>query len=136
MRRLGTGRNAVRIDGEKAHPTDLRPPRRYRRVGASNQLQSLQAGVSVLADDDVVVHGNPERAGDVDDRLGHLDVGLRGRRIAGGVVVHQDDRGRGQLERALDDLARLDRRVVDRTGLLQLIGNELVALVEQLSFAA
>jgi hypothetical protein len=44
----------------------------------------------VLADDDVVVHGNAERAGDVDDRLGHLDVGLRRRGIAGGVVVRED----------------------------------------------
>jgi hypothetical protein len=42
----------------------------------------------------VVVHGDAERAGDVDDRLGHLDVGLRRRWIAGRVVVHQDDRGR------------------------------------------
>ena len=41
----------------------------------------------VLADDDVVVHVDAERAGDVDDRLGHLDIGLRRRRIAGGVVV-------------------------------------------------
>ncbi len=43
----------------------------------------------VLADDDVVVHGNAERGGDLDDRLGHVDIGLRGRRIAGGVIVHQ-----------------------------------------------
>lgn len=43
----------------------------------------------VLADDDVVMHGNAERGGDLDDRLGHLDVGLGGRRIAGGVVVHE-----------------------------------------------
>jgi len=43
----------------------------------------------VLADDDVVVHGDAERRGDVDDRLGHLDVGLRRRRIAGRVVVHE-----------------------------------------------
>jgi hypothetical protein len=43
----------------------------------------------VLADDDVVVHGDAERGGDVDDRLGHLDVGLRRRRIAGGVIVHE-----------------------------------------------
>ena len=39
------------------------------------------------ADDDVVVHGNAERGGDVDDRLRHLDIGLRRRRIAGGMVV-------------------------------------------------
>jgi hypothetical protein len=43
----------------------------------------------VLADDDVVVHGNAERGGDVDNRLGHMDIGLRRRRVAGRVVVHQ-----------------------------------------------
>jgi len=42
----------------------------------------------VLADDDVVVHGNAERGGDLDDRFGHMDIGLRRRRIARGVVVH------------------------------------------------
>lgn len=42
-----------------------------------------------LADDDVIVHGNPQRLCDVDDRFGHLDVGLRGRGIAGGMVVHE-----------------------------------------------
>ena len=44
--------------------------------------------MTVLADDDVVVHGDAERAGDIDDRLCHLDVGLRRRRITGGVIVH------------------------------------------------
>jgi hypothetical protein len=43
-----------------------------------------------FADDDVVVHGNAQRCCDVDDRLGHLDVGLRGCRVAGRMVVHQD----------------------------------------------
>src|ERR1700694_3460912 len=61
----------------------------------SNQLQPLQARMPVLADDDVIVHGDAERAGDVDDRAGHLDIRLRRRRIAGGVVVHQQDRGGG-----------------------------------------
>jgi len=48
--------------------------------------------MAVLADDDVIVDGEAERRGDVDDRPRHLDVGLRGRRIAGGVVVHQHTR--------------------------------------------
>ena len=43
----------------------------------------------VLADDDVVVHGNAERFGDIDDGSRHLDVGLRRRGIAGGVVVQK-----------------------------------------------
>jgi hypothetical protein len=48
----------------------------------SNQPQPLETGVAFLADDDVVVHGNAERLGDLDDGLGHLDVGTRGRRVA------------------------------------------------------
>jgi hypothetical protein len=54
---------------------------------SSDQLESLQARMSVLADDNVIMHGNAERPGDVDDRLGHVNIGLRRRRIAGGVVV-------------------------------------------------
>ncbi len=46
----------------------------------------------VLADDDVVVHGNAERAGDLDDRLRHLDVGAGRRGIAGGMVVQDPTR--------------------------------------------
>jgi hypothetical protein len=45
--------------------------------------------VAVFADDDVVVDGDAERTGDVDDRLGHLDIGLRGCRIAARVVVDE-----------------------------------------------
>ena len=43
----------------------------------------------VLADDDVVVHGDAERLRYLDDRPRHLDVGSRGRRIAAGMIVHQ-----------------------------------------------
>ena len=58
-------------------------------TSTSNQLQPLEAGMAVLADDDVVVHGNAERLGDVDDRLRHLNVGARRRRVAGRMIVHQ-----------------------------------------------
>src|SRR3954453_7136774 len=47
------------------------------------------------------------------------------------MVVHQDQRGRGQFQRALDHLARIDRGVIDGAGLLHLVGDELVALVEE-----
>ena len=43
----------------------------------------------ILADDDVVVHGNAERARHLDDRLRHLDVGARGRWVARGMVVQE-----------------------------------------------
>jgi hypothetical protein len=85
----------------------------------------------VLADDEVIVHGNAERCGDVDDRLCHLDIRLRRRRVAGGVIVHQEDRGRRQFQRPLDHFARIDRRVIDRANLLHLVGYQLIALVEK-----
>ncbi|MDT4874841.1 hypothetical protein FQZ97_1101690 [compost metagenome] len=47
------------------------------------------------------------------------------------MIVDKDDRGCRQFERALDDLARIDRRVVDGAGLLDLIGDRHVALVEE-----
>ena len=67
----------------------------------------------ILADDQMVVHRDAERFRDLDDRLRHLDVGARGRGVAGGMVVHQDDRGGGELERALDHFAGINRRVID-----------------------
>jgi hypothetical protein len=60
------------------------------RTGSpSDQPHPLQTRMPVLADDDVVVHGNAERGGDIDDRPGHLDIGLRRRRVAGGMIVHE-----------------------------------------------
>jgi hypothetical protein len=85
----------------------------------------------LLADDNVVVHGNAERLRHLDDLLGHLDVGAGRRRVAGGVVVHQDHRGGREFECALDHLAGIDGGVVDGADLLDLVGDELVALVEE-----
>jgi hypothetical protein len=48
--------------------------------------------MSAPADDDVVVHGDAERGGEVDDRFRHLDVRTRRRGIAARMVVQQDDR--------------------------------------------
>jgi hypothetical protein len=85
----------------------------------------------LLANDDVVMHRNAERLRHLDDLPGHLDVGAGRARVAGGVVVDQDHRGRREFERALDDLAGVDRGVVDGADLLDLVGDELVALVEE-----
>ena len=94
--------------------------------GAIRQIkpEPAKARVPVAADDQVVVDGDAERLADLDDRLRHLDVGARRRRVAGGVVVDEDDGGRGKLQRAADHLARIDRRVVDRAGLLHLVGDQ------------
>ena len=84
-----------------------------------------------LADDDVVVHGNAERFRHVDDGLRHLDVRAARRWVSRRMIVHQAQRGGGQFERALDDFALIDRRVVDGADLLQFNGDALVALVEE-----
>jgi hypothetical protein len=46
--------------------------------------------MSAPADDDVVVHGDAERGGDVDDRFRHLDVRTRRRGIAARMVVQNN----------------------------------------------
>lgn len=71
----------------------------------------------VLADDDVVVHGNPQRLGDVDDGLRHLDVGLRRRGIAAWVIVHHTTRQRSVLYRLriLAEKVREGTRIGDGT---------------------
>ena len=87
--------------------------------------------MTFLADDDVIVHRNAERLRYGDDLLRHLDVGARRCRIAGRVVVDQNDGGSGQFQRAFDHFARIDGRMVDGAGLLHLVGNNLVSLVEK-----
>src|SRR5882724_10844947 len=57
------------------------------RPTTSHQLQPLQARMPVLADDDVIMYRNPERPSDVDDRLGHVDIGARRRRVAARMIV-------------------------------------------------
>src|SRR5215207_1502863 len=51
------------------------------RSSRSNQLEALEAGVALFADDDVVVDGDAQRPGGIDDLLGHVDVGARRYRI-------------------------------------------------------
>ena len=55
----------------------------------SDQPQPLEAGVAVPADDDVVVDRDAEGLGRLDDGLRHVDVGVRRRRVARGVVVDE-----------------------------------------------
>lgn len=57
-----------------------------------DQLQPFQAGVALRADDDVVVHRDAERLGDIHDRLRHLDVAARRRRIARRMIVREPTR--------------------------------------------
>jgi hypothetical protein len=60
----------------------------------SDQLKISEADMALAANNDVVVHENPKFFSGLHDPLGHVDVGMRGRGITRGVVVHQDDRRR------------------------------------------
>ena len=56
---------------------------------ASHQAKRLETGDPVTADDQVVMDADAQAARRLDDLSGDLHVGLRRRRIAGRVVVHE-----------------------------------------------
>ena len=101
------------------------------RPRSSEQLQAPEAGVALAADDQMIVNHDAERLAEADDLHGHRDVGGGRARVAGRMVVHQDQRCGPEFERAAHDLARIDRRVIDRANALHLVGDELVLLIEE-----
>lgn len=68
----------------------------------------------IQPDDDVVMDIDPQPFARLDNLAGDLDVLLAGLRVAAGMVVDKDQRRRAQVERALDHLTGVDRRLVDR----------------------
>jgi len=87
--------------------------------------------VAIAADNNVVMHRDPQRSRRCDDLLRHVNVPAGGGGVAGRVIVHQHNRRRRQLQRALYDLAGVNGRVIDGALLLHLIRDELVLLVEE-----
>lgn len=67
------------------------------------------------------------------DPAGHLDVGARGAGASAWMVVHKAAGRGGKLKGAAHHLARIDRRVIDRTFTRQLVGDQLIGLVQELS---
>ncbi len=65
------------------------------------------------------------------DAIGDVDVGAAGFGIAAGVVVNQDQRCRPDVEGLADDLARVDRRLIDRTFAGEVIEHEAVLRIEE-----
>ena len=77
--------------------------------------------MAIAPNDQMVVQDHAECGGGFLDVLGYGDVGLGRGRVAGGMVVQQNQCRGAEIERTLDDLARVDRCVVDRAALLALI---------------
>src|SRR5690606_17513285 len=97
----------------------------------SYKAQPSKANVALAPHDNVIVDRDAQGARGLDDLLRHLDVGARRGGIAGWVVVHQHQGGCRKLERSLHHLAHIDGRMVDGAFLLDLVGDELIALVEK-----
>ena len=87
--------------------------------------------MAVLADDDVIVNGDAKRLCGFDDHFRHVDIGSGGCRIAGGVVVDENERGGREFQRPLDHFTRIDGRVIDRACLLHFVGDQGIAFVEE-----
>ena len=100
------------------------------RKDASELAEAPQAQLRPGTNDDVVVQSQAEIPAPLVDLLGHAEIGLRGRRIARGVVVDQDQGAGVQHQRPLDHLARIDRDMVDSAGREKLIGDDAVLAVE------
>jgi hypothetical protein len=83
------------------------------------------------ADDQVVVHGQAERGSSLDDVLGDCDVCLGGGRVARRVVVDQNQGGRPQFERTFNDLAGVDRRMIDGAALLSLVLDQCILAIQE-----
>ena len=96
----GAQRPAWIVDAEKVTEIPSRIPMRVLADvdtprcadAAQMKLLALEAAVAVAADDDVVVHRDAELFAGLGDASRHVDIGHRRRGIAGGMVVHQDDR--------------------------------------------
>src|SRR3984957_1845401 len=85
-RRRSISSNPLRFEAQASDPTDLQSALML------DEPHTLQRGMPIASDDDVVMHGDAQGLGDRDDVQGHLDVLRRWRRIARGMIVNKHDR--------------------------------------------
>ena len=97
---------------------------------SSNQSGAPHAGKAVFADDDMVMHGYPELLPRVCNVPGHGNVLPAWAAIAAWVVVDKDDGRSAQVHRAPDNVARVDRRLIDGTFARDLIADQHIFAVE------
>ena len=100
-------------------------------AGGSNQSEVAQAGMVAAADDQMVMYGHAERLGGLDDVFGHGDVRLGGGRVSRRMIVHQDQCGCPELERAFAYFTGVDWRVIDSPALLPLVPDQDILAVEE-----
>jgi hypothetical protein len=64
--------------------------------------------------------------------MGEVYVVRRRLWIARWMIVHKDDRTSAELEGAAHDLAGIDRGMIDRADALNLVGDQMILLVENI----
>jgi len=74
----------------------------------------------------MVVHADPKDQSGFCDSPRRLGVALARLVIARRMIVDEDDSGGADLKRALDDLARIGRRLADRAFPEQVVGHQLI----------
>ncbi len=98
---------------------------------ALKQARRLEAGISAVADNDVIVQGNADLLGSVSNLVCHLNIIAAWCRVAAWMVM-DDDQGRGvKIERSFHNLPGIKRRMVDRATLLHLICDQPVLVVQK-----
>src|SRR6185503_18314350 len=83
-------------------------PRRRSTAPSSKEPPLLEARVRLARDHDVIEQLDSEEAPRFGDAAGDGQVFLAGRRIAGRMVVREDQARRGDGERGDEDLAGMD----------------------------
>jgi len=87
--------------------------------------------VAISANDDVIMDGNAQWRARIDNFAGHVDISTRRRGVTGWVVMQENDRRCRQFQRAFDNFAGVDGRMINRASLLNLVGNQHIFLVEK-----
>ena len=73
----------------------------------------------------------PQRTACLDEAVRQLEVEAAGLAAPGGVIVDQQQARRAQLQRTMDDLARKERRFVDRAMPERLFDDDALAAVHE-----
>ena len=84
-----------------------------------------------FSDDQVIVQRDVENICGAMDLFSHADVGLTWAGVTRRMVVHKDDGSGVQFQGAFDDLARVDRNMVNGAARLFFVGDQGVFGVEK-----
>ena len=79
----------------------------------------------------MIVQGDTKHLCCVHNLLGHVDVRLAGRWITGRVIMHKDQGGRIKIKCAFDDLAGVNRDMINRALRLCFIRDDSVLCIQK-----